>query len=306
MKKLSICIPTRNRAAFLARTIESIVCQHGFDDVEIVISDNCSTDDTQKICLDYVRRFPNNIVYSRNDEDILDANFPKALSMGSGEYLKLHNDTAIVKKGALDRMLNAISQAKAIGALPYFLNGNIDIGDVQRLVNGLDEFIGVTKYFNTWIATFGIWNESREEALRIMRDKSHTSFGQSWSLLHSICERPKVLVNNERIFDVQQIPKKGGYNVAKIFGNNYNELLKVYYESGKLSRTTYQVAKRDLLKFVNNYYFDVKRQYSFEKTGYFKWLLPFYKWNLYFYINWINMIRKKVRYRWKKLFPINH
>lgn len=50
---LSICIPTYNRAKTLDKTLLTLTGQDFFnvsDDVEIVISDNCSTDDTGEIC----------------------------------------------------------------------------------------------------------------------------------------------------------------------------------------------------------------------------------------------------------------
>ncbi|MCX8512062.1 MAG: glycosyltransferase, partial [Chthoniobacteraceae bacterium] len=45
---LSICIPTFNRSQYLRLTLESITNQELFqnsDEIEIVISDNCSSDD---------------------------------------------------------------------------------------------------------------------------------------------------------------------------------------------------------------------------------------------------------------------
>ena len=45
---LSICIPTYNRSEQLRRALESLVGQEGFSEVEVVISDNCSTDGTEE------------------------------------------------------------------------------------------------------------------------------------------------------------------------------------------------------------------------------------------------------------------
>ena len=73
---LSICIPTYNRAAYLRQCVDAIVGQEGFDDrLEVVISDNCSTDDTQAVSLEYQEKHPN-IHYYRNEENIRDQNFP--------------------------------------------------------------------------------------------------------------------------------------------------------------------------------------------------------------------------------------
>ena len=45
---LSLCIPTYNRVETLMVMLDHVICDPDFDEeVEIVISDNCSTDDTE-------------------------------------------------------------------------------------------------------------------------------------------------------------------------------------------------------------------------------------------------------------------
>lgn len=47
---LSICIPTYNRASYLEGAILNIITDNAFgDEVEIIISDNASTDNTEEI-----------------------------------------------------------------------------------------------------------------------------------------------------------------------------------------------------------------------------------------------------------------
>ena len=46
---VSICVPTRNRAAVLAGNLENI-CGQDYSNLEILISDNCSSDDTERVC----------------------------------------------------------------------------------------------------------------------------------------------------------------------------------------------------------------------------------------------------------------
>jgi len=54
---LSLCIPTYNRAAILARTLEAIAPEVS-DDTEIVVSDNCSSDATPEVIARFSARFP--------------------------------------------------------------------------------------------------------------------------------------------------------------------------------------------------------------------------------------------------------
>ena len=109
---LSICIPTYNRADILNNTLNSIISDIDFDyRIEIIISDNASTDHTYEICKKFTKTY-SNIHYYKNNENIFDKNFTKVLSYGSGLYLKLLNDSIVLKKGTLSFFLKKISLFK--------------------------------------------------------------------------------------------------------------------------------------------------------------------------------------------------
>ena len=98
---ISICIPTYNRASFLKDTLDSFVQEPVFlstEKVEIIISDNCSEDNTAEIVFPYIQKFPQKIKYFKNKTNLKDKNFELALSRGTGVFLKLHNDKAILKE----------------------------------------------------------------------------------------------------------------------------------------------------------------------------------------------------------------
>jgi glycosyltransferase involved in cell wall biosynthesis len=83
--KLSIAIPTYNGAETIRETLDSIVSQLE-DGVEIVVSDNASTDDTAEIVREYQASYPV-IRYFCNDENLgADRNFDLAVRRAQGEY----------------------------------------------------------------------------------------------------------------------------------------------------------------------------------------------------------------------------
>ncbi len=89
---LSICIPTYNRADVLDLVLKNIIENRGFDEsIEIVISDNASTDNTFEICKKYIDVFQN-IKYFRNGKNVRDENFWLVLNRATGKYRKLQND----------------------------------------------------------------------------------------------------------------------------------------------------------------------------------------------------------------------
>jgi abequosyltransferase len=101
--KLSLCITTYNRGNILAKCLESIVSQSCFgSEIEIVISDNASTDNTYDIVTKFKDKFPNNIFYYKNEINLgMEKNILKALELGRGKLLRLLNDYTIFNDGAL-------------------------------------------------------------------------------------------------------------------------------------------------------------------------------------------------------------
>jgi hypothetical protein len=80
----SIVMPTRNHAQLLPCALQSAL-QQGFDDYEIVVSDNCSTDNTEEL----IRSFNSSrIRYVRTERPLSMAkNFEYGLSLASGRYV---------------------------------------------------------------------------------------------------------------------------------------------------------------------------------------------------------------------------
>ena len=82
---VSIGMPIYNGADFLRCALESLLAQD-YDNFELIISDNYSTDSTQEICLDYLAR-DNRIRYQRNNTNIgAINNFNSVFELSRGEY----------------------------------------------------------------------------------------------------------------------------------------------------------------------------------------------------------------------------
>jgi len=105
--KLSICIATFNRAAFIGETLDSVVreCPIG---VEIVILDGGSTDDTALVVGRFKSRFER-LTYIRQDTNQgVDRDFNSAVEQASGEYCWLMTDDDLLKPNAIAIVLAAI------------------------------------------------------------------------------------------------------------------------------------------------------------------------------------------------------
>lgn len=108
---LSICIPTYNRSRLLAEALESIlVSVRGFEEkVEIIISDNASTDDTIDIVSNYQSKYEF-IRYNRNIENVIDKNFFIAASLALGKYVWIFADDDMMEPNAIRSVLEYIER----------------------------------------------------------------------------------------------------------------------------------------------------------------------------------------------------
>ena len=108
MKLLSILIPTYNRASYLKDAIMCLLPQFSRykDELEILVSDNCSSDDT-KIVIDTLQsQFQNQIIYYKQSENIgFEANFEFLINKSKGKYLYLMGDDDILAENFFDTIL---------------------------------------------------------------------------------------------------------------------------------------------------------------------------------------------------------
>lgn len=242
---LSICIPTYNRSQYLKKTIDSIIGQEEFksENIEIVISDNCSTDDTEIVCKKYTEQYEN-IKYFKNQENVRDRNFPLVLSKGSGVLLKLCNDTLIFNKDALNDLLHLIRNCQDEKPVIFTSNNNHYPNEIT--VKSLEDFLNTISYNITWIGGLSIWKED------------YNSFGNTYEgcdellwqvpcLLKYVHTKKNAVVYNKRLFTTQTVAKKNiSYGLYKVFYTNYLGFVKKYINNG-ISKACFDWLEKDLL-----------------------------------------------------------
>lgn len=117
--KLTICIPTLNRGGFIGETLASIVVQL-VPEVEVVIVDGGSTDDTERVIRSYQDRFPcirylKSKASSGQPSNIgFDRDCDYAVEQAGGEFCWLMTDDDIFKPGAIARVLEAMRESYSL------------------------------------------------------------------------------------------------------------------------------------------------------------------------------------------------
>jgi glycosyltransferase involved in cell wall biosynthesis len=83
---VSVCLPVYNGETYIGEAISSI-CEQTFEDIEVIISDNASTDGTQPLCRE-AATYDSRIRYFRSDTNRgLAWNYNQAFKLATGQYL---------------------------------------------------------------------------------------------------------------------------------------------------------------------------------------------------------------------------
>jgi len=88
--KVSVLIMTYNHAKFISKAVDSAMMQETSFNYEIIISEDCSTDGTREIVLDYKDRFPEKIHLLLSEENIhSNAVVARGIHAATGKYIAL-------------------------------------------------------------------------------------------------------------------------------------------------------------------------------------------------------------------------
>lgn len=110
---LSIGIPTWNRCQCLQKNILSLIAQIEslqLTNIEILVSDNASTDTTENICRQLASQY-SYITYHRHPENRgANVNFQTVLTLGKGEYVWLLGDDDLIAEKILIKLMKDIAE----------------------------------------------------------------------------------------------------------------------------------------------------------------------------------------------------
>ena len=86
--KFSIVSAVYNVELFVAETIESIIAQDiGFENVQLILVDDGSPDNSGAICDEYAQKYPDNIVVIHKENGGVSSARNVGLDVAKGEYI---------------------------------------------------------------------------------------------------------------------------------------------------------------------------------------------------------------------------
>lgn len=245
---LTLAIPTYNRVEKLKICLEQVMEQTAGKSIELLVSDNASSDGTQMFMESFCKEHTN-VTYVRNPENIgPDRNFLNCYDRAAGEYVILLGDDDLLLPGAVDAILEALARK------PVFVHLNsctllrqdplectlprVPEG-TMRIYNNRDQIMEEMGIFVTFLSSFVL----RTELVRQIENKEqyiNTYFIQSHIAIATLA------AEGEYIYVTKNCIAATGnetvrYDVYYVWGKMYKKLL---METGVSSGINPQLLQR--------------------------------------------------------------
>lgn len=117
MPKVSVIVPNYNHSRFLGRRLESVYNQT-FSDFEVILLDDCSTDNSVEILSQYAKHpKTSHFVLSNENSGSPFKQWAKGISLAKGEFIWIAESDDISRLDFLEKLLPLIITKEAVGMI---------------------------------------------------------------------------------------------------------------------------------------------------------------------------------------------
>lgn len=296
-KVLSLCFPTYNRGWCMKEQIERLMTcpEEVLDKMEIIISDNCSTDDTQQIVQDAIDQ-GFNCRYIRNETNLgMDGNFVSCFRKAKGRYVWLLGDDDTIIIESLVKIISLLDVQQEYGLLHIYQKN--DLPNNVLYIADSNEMIKNIGFYITFISA-NIVNAKYVPYIDFEKFAG-TFFSQIPLYLTSLLtEKQNILYSTITLECAKDFLNNGGYNYFKVFVHNYLTIIQEFITDTKL----YKWLKKDIWPFVWQY---TKQLLIHKEAGNFKvdngWKILFKHYGTECYFWWslikypFGVIKRKIK-----------
>jgi len=205
--KISVIVPIYNKASFLEKSINSIL-QQTEKDIEIILVDDGSTDNSPEICKKYVEK-DSRILYKRKENEGLTATRNYGRKFATGDYIAFVDPDDFIEANAYEQMLKCSGNAdivisgliqefgkkKILQLMPQYLNNFYENSNIRKFILPLFLVYGKGIRENILLAQFGI-----------------TLFKRTFLEEHNILSEEKITYSEDWLFFLEALLK--AQNVA--------------------------------------------------------------------------------------------
>jgi len=239
---LSICIATYSRAALLAQTLQHVRDTFPGNDVEVVVSDNCSPDETQQVIARFAPLFAHFRSIRQSENRGMMPNVAAAIALATGEFTYTLNDDDEVFFDGISAAVAILRSEPAVvavyGGHQEWVRASGSLGPPEKLVEQREDFAPGDKIrlFNRFLL---LWYPiSRTQILQRYFTYDDRSFG-FWELAGALIERGTVAVIPNLLYKHAQTEPRMEYELTKAW---YHDQHRAQYECflGRVGLGNYQ------------------------------------------------------------------
>ena len=245
---LSLCIPTWNRASFIKEGLSRLETQLNYinqEDIEIFISDNCSSDNTPAIVENFIKRgVP--ITYNRNEENIgMDGNFLTCTKQSHGQFIWIMGDDDYLVEKSLPIIINTLKRYPIIGLMHLSEKPN---KSGYTLIDSIDCYLKELSYWSTFI-TGNIFNRDALNSVQNLEKYKGSYLTMTPLCLSAAMSHSSNIMYYDKVFEGgADAENNGGYNYFQVFVQNYLNIWSEYTQLFKLPKSIYTYIKKDIFK----------------------------------------------------------
>ncbi|BDQ02783.1 glycosyltransferase family 2 protein [Ignavibacterium sp.] len=228
---VSICIPVYNSSEWLSQTILSAINQ-SYKNIEIIIVDDGSTDNSWNIIEEYQKKFPEIIKAIRQENKGACSARNKALSVSNGHYIQWLDSDDLLDKYKIESQLEVVKFVKDTEILLScsFAKFYEDISKTRFIPNSL-------------------WQDlSPENWLQLHLKDNSVIYPHCWLVNRRITEKAGTW--NENIL----LNQDGEYFSRVVASSKFVKFVpeaKCYYRTGNLSSISNNKSKRKIVSLIN-------------------------------------------------------
>jgi glycosyltransferase involved in cell wall biosynthesis len=156
MPKVSVIIPNYNHARYLRQRIDSVL-QQSFQDLEVILMDDCSTDGSRSIISEYTTDSRVRTVFNAENSGSTFKQWNKGVRMATGQYVWIAESDDYADKRLLEELVSRLD-ADPNAVFSYCRSWRVS---GEGLVVGFADSFHIDLHPKKWTADF--WADGREE-----------------------------------------------------------------------------------------------------------------------------------------------
>lgn len=258
---LTIAIPTWNRGSILELSLQRLLPQISKynDEIELIISDNDSDDNTNEVIVKYLHEFNliNSIHFKQLNNTGYYGNFKKCKELSNGNFFWLLSDNEIVNDNLIEFIINLLNRESNISAIHlsdwsnYRNNKSFEKVNYHTKIVDNELLLKLSGYKLTLISSVIFLNNKTNEIEIFEKFFENTFLGFQLFLSSIDYSKKAIVINGKSLISVNALIS---FNVFHSFAIDLNQCIKYSIKNKILTDVSAE-------NFMNNIIFNLTKDH---------------------------------------------